>query len=477
MRRLTSQIIKVAVLGVCCIVSSVVSAQLAERAPEVLPGTTADMRTVAYWTARMQDPDAVILSSEEILARNAAYRKKVMARGFFKNIPEAKRSKLQHYYPGISLDPFDITRAARYAHPDTIRYYIDIEKKYLASQEFGNSNGVKYSDAEIESVIGEMAEDRIGDFKWRYALTVRMTQVRSVPGFPPLFIGLVNNKGRTRFDLWSTAVIKIARPLVVLHLSDTGEFAFVRSDVGYGWVKCEDIAFCGEHFGGFADPEDRCVATGDRVLLYTDESCSVVSGWFGMGCCLPLASTGKCRRVVIPVRNPDGALGQAEAWLPADADVSRGWLPYTRRNIIETAFKLLDNPYDFTGTFFGRQHESTYRDIFACFGFNLPYHGGMFTHFGNVSFVLDPEVDMDEQHRKIFEFDPFVTLMITLQDRGGHCQLLLGGVDGVPIVFDQHGYGYTDENGKELIIRRCVVDDISMPAYFLKRKLTFLVLK
>jgi hypothetical protein len=47
----------------------------------------------------------------------------------------------------------------------------------------------------------------------------------------------------------------------------------------------------------------------------------------------------------------------------------------------------------------------------------------------------------------------------------------------MPIVFDQHGYGYKDENGQELEIRRCCIGDMRQPAYFLTRNVTFLELK
>ena len=95
----------------------------------------------------------------------------------------------------------------------------------------------------------------------------------------------------------------------------------------------------------------------------------------------------------------NGEFATDTAWLAGDADVYVGLLPYTRRNIVKTAFKLLDNPYDFTGTFFGRQHETTYRDIFGCFGFYLPYHGGLFTHYGTNENVLHPEIGREEQFR------------------------------------------------------------------------------
>ena len=168
-----------------------------------------------------------------------------------------------------------------------------------------------------------------------------------------------------------------------------------------------------------------------------------------------------------------GRLIFGSAWLQEDADVSIGCLLYTRRNIVETAFKLLDDPYDWTGGWFGRNHETTYRDIFACFGFELPFHGALFTHFGSNEKVTDPKSDKQEQYRMILSNEP----VMTLQSCGGHAQLFLGEYDGKPIVFDQHGYNYEDEDGNILEVRRCCIGDLRLPAYFLTRPVTFLELK
>jgi hypothetical protein len=209
------------------------------------------------------------------------------------------------------------------------------------------------------------------------------------------------------------------------------------------------------------------------VQFYSDESCTVSSGWFGMGDCLPLAEKSNPRLVKIPVRKANGAFVAETAWLAKSAEIHVGWLPYTRRNIVLTAFKLLDNSYDWTGAFFGRQHETTYRDIFSVFGFRLPWHGGLFTFYGKNTEVMKPGIGSESQYKMILTHEPFVTV----QSCGGHAQLLLGDLNGMPIVLDQHGYGYKDEKGNELEVRRCNIGDVRSPSYFLTRNVTFLELK
>ncbi len=97
----------------------------------------------------------------------------------------------------------------------------------------------------------------------------------------------------------------------------------------------------------------------------------------------------------------------------------------------------------------------------------------MFTFYHGKVEVLKPDVGKEEQYQVILKHEPFVTLLSC----GGHAQLLLGEYKGVPIAFDQHGYGYEDQYGKRMEVKRCYIGDMRMPHYFLKSNITFLELK
>ncbi|MCE5250186.1 hypothetical protein LLG96_08190 [bacterium] len=191
-----------------------------------------------------------------------------------------------------------------------------------------------------------------------------------------------------------------------------------------------------------------------------------------MGDRIPLASKSDHRKILVPVRKTDGQFTTETAWLAEDADISIGYLPYTRRNIVITAMKLLDTPYDWSGACFGSQHHGIHRGIFACFGFDLPLDNSLFPAFGNNRDVVFPEWDKEKQYTAILKHEPFVTVMSC----GVQCQLLLGEYNGVPISFDAHGYGW-EENGIYYDVKRCSIGDMRMPVYFLKNKITFLELK
>ena len=169
----------------------------------------------------------------------------------------------------------------------------------------------------------------------------------------------------------------------------------------------------------------------------------------------------------------NGQFSLETAFLKDNTDIHVGFLPYTRRNIIETAFKLLDKPYDWSGAWYGRQHETTYRDIFACFGFDLPHNGDLFTFFGNKDIAAIPEMGKEKEYSIILDNEPFVTLIACR----GHVMLLLGEHNGEPITFDQSGYGYTDENNISWHVKRCGIITPGVVSYFFKYPITFLELK
>jgi len=276
------------------------------------------------------------------------------------------------------------------------------------------------------------------------------------------------------WDMWNLGVLRIGRPVWALHASKTGMFIFVVSDEGYGWVASEDVAFGRRaDIARIADPKEFVVCCGDRVPFYSDSRCRIASGTLRMGDRAPLAERGNPRIIHTPLRRNDGSLAIERAWLAEDSEVRRGWLPYTRRNIVTTAFKLLDNPYDWTGAWMGRSHETTWRDIFACFGFRLPYQGELFTHFGDCEEVLPVEMSREERNRRILAHEPFITLMVSWE----HAQLLLGGHNGIPIVFDNHGYDYKTETGELLEIKRTCVGDTRQPWYFYDHPVTFLEIR
>ncbi len=441
------------------------------RAPETLPWILPEMNTPGYWIARAKNPDAIIMTPSEIRTMNDNYVRRITSPDPFGGLPPEIKPDLFYWWPGLVTFTPDLHDLGPKAVADTVKYRLHAELAFLRSMKFGNALAVEYSEKDLAAIENNMALDQVGDaVTVRDGIAVRNARLRNNTSFFPEQVGMMQT-GKSRWDGWNIGIVKIGTPVAVLHRSRDGEYLFVLSDLAYGWVRSEDIAFgTRKDIEAFASAEPFILCTGDRVNFYSEEECRYAAGWFGMSARLPLVSAGNPRQVRVPVRKTDGSFAVETAWLAKNAPVSVGLLPYTRRNIIETAFRLIGATYDWSGAWYGRQHETTYQDIFACFGFKLPNYAALFSFYGDDREVIRPEIGKVRQYEAILKHEPF----ITIQNCGAHAQILLGDFNGMPIVFDQHGYGYIDSNSMDREIRRCHVGDVSMPPYFLTKKVMFL---
>ena len=349
----------------------------------------------------------------------------------------------------------------------------------VTAQAFGNLLGIEYADWEIDEIEAEMAFDQVPDSTVVYfGITVKNTQLRTVPLIKMERIGMFD-AGIARWDVWNANIVRIGTPVTVLYASKSGGYIFVLSPDGYG---VDQERGCGarnrtwiNRFLGDVPDDGFIVCTGDMIPLYSDKLCRYTSGWLRMGDRLPLDNPDNPRIVKVPIRLTNGRFETATAWLAGDADVSIGYLPYTRRNVLELGFKMMGNPYDWSGGFMGRNHETWIRDTFACFGFRLPYHAELFTFYSNNSDrVVQPDEGEAAQKAAISENEPFITIQTC---GGGHSQLYLGTVDGEPYVLDTTGYNYTGDDGIQYEVRRLTVCDMRIPQYFLKTPFMFCTMK
>lgn len=438
------------------------------RAPDVIPGTIAEMRDPAYWIQKMQEPDKVILTVEEIEKKNRDFLERMNDPGKLSSNLGKRISQELASRPGLMTSVPDPGRMKPDELKGLISSTVSDEIKFLTGRRYGNILGIEYSPAEIKAIVEEISYNQsISQQDFRDGITVRDCRLCIIPSLREEYKGFTGLAG---WDMWNFDVLPVACPVSVLHISKSGAFFLVLTARGIGWVRSEDIALARkEGIEGFVGYKDFIICTGDRVPFYSDRSCSYVSGWMRMGDRLP-ATDSENRMIQIPVRNTNGTLAIQEAWLKPDADVHRGYLPFTTKNVAVQVFKLQDNIYDWTGGWSGRDHATQLRDIFSVFGFRLPSMGGMLTAFSSSPRILDPKEGQEAQYKAILAGKPFLTIQIC---NSGHSQLFLGDNNGVPVVFDTHGYRYNDSEGNELVIRRANVGTVLFPDYFLRQEISF----
>ncbi len=442
------------------------------RAPDTIPGTLPEMRQPSFWIARMKDPDRIVMTLAEIEKKNKDFSMRMDNLMLLDSNLRKQITREMEGRPGIMPSATDLISKSPAELSVITRNMIDKEVKFLKRRVYGNILGIEYSAQEISAMEDEMAFPSISNqVKIQPAITVKNCLLRIIPAIRPEYVG---NNTLSRWDMWNYDVVPVGSPVQILHISKTGGFLFVLSEKGYGWIRSEEAALSSaEIIAKYCNSGDFIVCTGETVPYYTDSNCTMASGWLRMGDRLPSKSNNK-RVIQVPSRQLNGNLLIQDAWLKTDADVSKGYLPYTTKNVVIQTFKLLDLLYDWTGGWFGRDHATSMRDIFSCFGFKLPANGVMQTAFYPNPETVSPKAGKDGQYKAIKANDPFVTIQIC---SSGHGQLYLGEYKGEPIVFDTHGYAYKDKNGDELVIRRSNIGNLTYPDYFLKQDITFVEMK
>jgi hypothetical protein len=443
------------------------------RSPDVLPGVLPEMRNTAYWINRMKQPDERVMTLAEIERMNARFRDKMSHLDALDSTTAQRIRRETSSWPGLVATMPDLNASTPAELSAMVGQEVDKEIQYLRRRPFGDRLGIAYSPGELDATEAELARNAIDPAKERATgVLVETARLRIIPAIRPEYMGLTQS-GKSRWDMWNLDILPIGSAVQVLHRSRSGGFLFVLSARGFGWVESENVALGSKAtISKFTDATPFMIATGDRVPFYSSSDRKYVSGWLRMGDRLPRGDSD--RRISVPVRRTNGELAVEQAWLAPDADVHAGYLPYTRKNVVVQAFKMLDNIYDWTGAWFGRNDTTVMRDIFGTFGFDLPSNGVLLSLFGDKIETLAAGLDRKEKVARFAAHEPFVTID---NSNSGHSQLYVGEQDGQVFVFDTNGYGYPNEKGETLEIRRWEVGTIDLPNYMLRQDLTLTELR
>lgn len=441
------------------------------RAPDIIPGTIPEMYNSNYWIDRLENPDKIVMTLDQIFEMNRNYQERIKELTEDDNdTGERIRQQLMRN-PGIYAQRPDIDLKSASEISKIVKGIIEREIQFLKNRSFGNILGIQYAEHELEAIEDEMAFTNIpGTIEPQPAITVVDSRLRIIPALRPEYIGLTQT-GKTRWDVWNMDVLSIASPVKILHRSKSGAHIFVFSENGYGWLKSETVAVSSQsEIDKFAKTDHFAISINDKVPFYNDSNLTYVSGWIRMGARLPLKNSSSDRMIVVPFRNINGELTEQIAWLAPDAKMSTGYLPYTRKHVVKLAFAMLDNIYDWTGGWYGRNDGTVLRDMFKTFGFDMPANGVLLSLFSDERSVSSANDSRDLRYEAINKSSlPFSTF---LTSRSGHSLLYIGNYKDVPVVFDTHGYGYENEIGNEIEIRRWTVATLLLPDYLLRQDVT-----
>ncbi|ATW26522.1 S-layer homology domain-containing protein [Candidatus Formimonas warabiya] len=321
---------------------------------QTMPQVKAEMLQADYWIHKIANPDQVILNPGQIEEFN---------REIIRKLPDSVYNLAD--YPS-SWTREQLTRVIDYPFPS--------EPSYMGAEVVAASY---WQQLKRQMNLDGLKEKN----QVQYGFTVKRSNLKIYPTAD--VIG--DEPNDPAFDLFQNSAILAAEPVVILHHSLDQQWYYVQMYNCLGWLPAADVAVCDRNtWLDYQNEPDFLVVTGNYIRLDQDPFLPQISAMeFTMGTRLPLVKpedlpdSMRGRRVYqnyvvkLPVRNMSGQLEFVMAPIPISHDVTIGYLPYTRENVIRQAFKMQGERYGWGGMLNGRDCSALVLEVYRCFGFRL----------------------------------------------------------------------------------------------------------
>ncbi len=397
-----------------------------------LPNVTAEMLSAEFWIGRMDAPDEVRMSPDEVAT-----------------------------WSGLVLQESNGALQDLAAFPESLGRKELVER--TTSWDPGDRplyrDGTEIAREELEAVaLNRNAAAVHEENPVHLGATWQRCELRMWPTEKPAF----ETPDDRHFDVFQATALDPAEPLVVLHESTDGRWLFVRAYNCDGWLLREQVARVPDRrdWLSLVAPERFLVVIGSELLLGPDcGSDGLVGTRFLMGARLPLwpdpaPSTPQGRGspghhvVRLPERSPDGSARFVATMIPMSDDVRIGVLPYTRANVIRQAFRMLGRPYGWGGLQGGVDCSAFIAGVYRTLGIGLPRNSGRQELVPGHRILLGGPEELDS-------VPPASSLFLK-----GHTLLYLGEADGRHYAI--HAMSAYMADGEKVPVFGVVVSDLSL---------------
>lgn len=410
------------------------SQELYFAAPTVLPNTHREMKTAGFWVSRHPSPDKIVLNSEEIAQLNLEIQNRTLTKDIT-HVPSHDSAK-----DLLSLIESKLNEFAKKGY-------------YLADGSRATANF--FNEIRANMNLNEIPGEKMMPFGFvahfadqRFLLTEK---------------GLYEKQGDIDFDELQNSDLDAATPVAILHTSLDGKWYFVESEISSGWVRADKIALCGlGELKGFISQRNFAVVTSAKADIFLNSNLNEHYDYVRMGVKFPIVtSNANIVEIQLPVRNTDGTLSFKSGYIKRE-DVREGFLPYTPRNILDQAFKLLNEPYGWGGMH-GEQDCSRFlHEVFSTVGIVLPRDSKDQARIGRVTAQFDEKTTPAQKLEILKTQAPGG---ITILPMKGHIMLYLGMVDERAYVIHAV-WGYRQKSllseDAVRVINRVAVSDLSL---------------
>jgi len=287
----------------------------------------------------------------------------------------------------------------------------------------------------------------------RFALVLRRADMRTWPTEDVIF----KSTETIDLDRFQENGLFPAETVVVLHQSDDGLWSFVQSYNYAAWVRKDRIATGPRReVLAYGSSSQFLVVTGSKVIAAADSRSPAASELpLDMGVCLPLLDPGECssandrggnrpcHAVRLPICDRNGELAFATALIARDEDVHEGFLPFTRKNIIQQAFKFLGERYGWGHSCDARDCTGLVLEVYKTFGIYLPRNSEQQGHSTiGKNILFSPRDSAEKKLRALASVDSGDLIYSP-----GHVMVYLGMADDQPyVIHDSAGPGWRNDS-------------------------------
>lgn len=296
----------------------------------------------------------------------------------------------------------------------------------------------------------------------RYGFTIRRTNLRTFPTDAPV----LEDQNRPEFDRFQETGLDPAEPVLILHQSPDGDWFLIQTASYRGWVvrTAIGVAASKEQWLNYLNTPEFLIVTGPGLTVAShsatqqNQFCQ-----FEMGAKIPLASgelnREDCFTAQLPDQTHHNQLTFPNYVVSKPAEVHKGYLNYTRANLIRQAFKMLGHRYDWGGLHGSVDCSSFIRNSYRCFGFIFPRNSGQQAQLPGQRIDLS-SLNITDKKAALSELPPGATLFMP-----GHVMFYLGTInDCFYILHALSSYGVRDETGniKKVYHLQVDVTDLSL---------------
>lgn len=304
----------------------------------------------------------------------------------------------------------------------TKKELLDLINKYKIPKLPKYNNNKEISQNDIEQILDNLNLNQIKEtIIPKKALIITRSNLRAFP----TDINFFQTKNTTNFDQLQETELPINTPVLITHESKDKNWNFIISEIYVGWIKNSTIAYATENDWNY-------FTNNKRFGVIIEPTLKIENLIFDMGVRLPYLKTNNNQyQLVIPNKDKNNNVIKKIITFNKE-QVSLGYLPYTKKNIIIQAFKYEGLPYSWAGMNESVDCSSYILNIYKTFGFKFPRNTeDQKNSIGTIIWLTNKT---NEEKLNIINNNP-----LSLLYQPGHVMLYLGKIENKHYIIHASG--------------------------------------